>query len=1370
MSGRLLRSKGVGNAHWHLHHSSTGDRGSGSAAASASETHSPSVCGDRNALSPAAGPVQNATMAESTLKRRLWFEDDSGKVVVGQDFLETATGPLVVLGEAGMGKTTLLGELARANGFAPCTARQLATHPRPAELLAGARTLVVDALDELSARQDGEAVDIVARKLGELGFPRFILSCRTADWRSATSLQGLADAYGEKPIELHMEPLVRNEAAELLGRRVGRPRAEQTLDDLEVRGLEGLWANPQTLSLLGEAAGANLSTISRGALFEAALDAMWREHREEKGGGALATMSRDEVLDAAGAAFAALILTGADAVSRRVNELASDLRLADLAALPGAARLPASLDSRLFASRGPERFSYTHRAIGEFLGARWLARQADTTRKRARMLDLFGGGGMVPASLRGLHAWLAWHSGDLAPEVIATDPLGVVEYGDADRLSTAEARTMLVALSALASEDPWFSDWRPHRMGGVARRELLPELRDLLTRPGVEFRLRLMVLQALAGSEAAKALADTLDELALDGSAYFATRSQAAVRLVEIDPDRDWTALVTDLLDRGSENDVRLAIEVMVEAGYDRFEVATVVRTVLAQLARAEHSIGVLLGVEKRLPDALLDEVLDALAAATPLPVDEESDRLGSALSDLALGLIARRLALGPAEAERVWRWMGPLGSGGHARNRTDRLSEALGADDGLRRALQRIALIDEPGEQNVWQRAWRLSERSLGLALDDGDVVALLDMLPDGDDRWRDLVRQVRHSGTEGLKVRAAAKRLATRSEDAEWLDGLANPPRPDWEIEQERRLEKRDAEKREAWSRHREEFGAHAGEMRRGEYGYVVNPAKAYLKLFQDMGDAATDGPARVSEWLGPELAAAALQGFEAFLTADPPVPTAQEIAESHAEGRRWEAAYVVVSALAERLRTGRGFDDLPDERLAAGAIELTQTSIDDHAGVEGLEEALNGALRQRGAWEATLRTMMEPQLARRQTHVQGLYQLMRGENDAALATRLAADWLAWIPEMAGEAEAEMIDRLVASGDTAALLAILEARRPGLDELSDERRRNWLATGLIADFPAYRDEIERRGVEPEMLWHLRARAGDRSRREARSPLGARLLGWAVASFRIPHPRNERPRSVTIGDTNPWDATDYISVLVNRLGDDPAPAASDELAKLIAMPDDGYTEQIRAAAASQRRKGFEERWRPPDLGTVAATLADAAPTTPSQLRAVVLDALGTVAARIRASDVDWRRDFFRGADPRPEEDCRDTILKMIRPLPFGIQAAPEAHLANDKRSDILFQLGDMAVPLELKGQWHRDVWRAADLQLDKLYSSDWRADGGIYVVIWFGAGSPKPPARPPMGVKPPRTAEEMRDALVHLSATALEGLIDVVVLDLSGG
>ncbi|MCP6423375.1 hypothetical protein NL463_29115, partial [Klebsiella pneumoniae] len=82
---------------------------------------------------------------------------------------------------------------------------------------------------------------------------------------------------------------------------------------------------------------------------------------------------------------------------------------------------------------------YCHRRIGEYLGARWLAKQCSTVLKRKRLLALFHSHDIVPSSLRGLHAWLATHHGDLAADVIGKDPMGVIEYGDADSLDRAQA-------------------------------------------------------------------------------------------------------------------------------------------------------------------------------------------------------------------------------------------------------------------------------------------------------------------------------------------------------------------------------------------------------------------------------------------------------------------------------------------------------------------------------------------------------------------------------------------------------------------------------------------------------------------------------------------------------------------------------------------------------------------------------------------------------------------------------------------------------------------------------------------------------------------------------------------------------------------
>ncbi|RYD19406.1 MAG: hypothetical protein EOP89_15655 [Lysobacteraceae bacterium] len=212
----------------------------------------------------------------------------------------------------------------------------------------------------------------------------------------------------------------------------------------------------------------------------------------------------------------------------------------------------------------------------------------------------------------------------------------------------------------------------------------------------------------------------------------------------------------------------------------------------------------------------------------------------------------------------------------------------------------------------------------------------------------------------------------------------------------------------------------------------------------------------------------------------------------------------------------------------------------------------------------------------------------------------------------------------------------------------------------------------------------------------------------------------------------------------------------------------DGYTDLIRVAAAEQKRKRVEADWTAPALETVAAAITDAAPDTPAQLQVVILEELEVVQAKLRGSDVDWYRDFLKNGVPRVEDDCRDTILKMLRPLPFDIAAAPEGHLGDDKRCDIICTLGDTMVPIEVKGQWHPELWSGADRQLDRLYVNDWRAERGIYLILWFGYAVSKKPTRPPPGIPAPQTSRELYAALQARSTTTREGRTEVVVLDMT--
>ena len=83
----------------------------------------------------------------------------------------------------------------------------------------------------------------------------------------------------------------------------------------------------------------------------------------------------------------------------------------------------------------------------------------------------------------------------------------------------------------------------------------------------------------------------------------------------------------------------------------------------------------------------------------------------------------------------------------------------------------------------------------------------------------------------------------------------------------------------------------------------------------------------------------------------------------------------------------------------------------------------------------------------------------------------------------------------------------------------------------------------------------------------------------------------------------------------------------------------------------------------------------------------------------------------------------------------------------------------------EAKGQWHRDLFEAASLQLFERYSHHPdAAEQGIWLVVWFGP-SVTIAGKTTYGIQTPAELEEIICADLPAS---LVGVIDVVVLDLS--
>lgn len=128
-------------------------------------------------------------------------------------------------------------------------------------------------------------------------------------------------------------------------------------------------------------------------------------------------------------------------------------------------------------------------------------------------------------------------------------------------------------------------------------------------------------------------------------------------------------------------------------------------------------------------------------------------------------------------------------------------------------------------------------------------------------------------------------------------------------------------------------------------------------------------------------------------------------------------------------------------------------------------------------------------------------------------------------------------------------------------------------------------------------------------------------------------------------------------------------------------------------------------------------------------------------------------------------------MLIALGQPPFGISLPPETAMPQGRISDAAFTYGQIAVPLEAKGQWHPKVWTAASTQLDRFYSVDHKASSrGIYVVFWFGLDAPNSRRLkgPPKGVGRPTSAEEMLLLLKSALPTDRRDDIAIVVLDLT--
>lgn len=1328
------------------------------------------------------------------------------RVIDDASLLEFPT-PKVVLGEPGMGKSELMSELGRLLKVKVTMASHFMHHPDPGKLIECGKPLLIDGLDEVMARQEGDAIDFIMARLDALDSPDVILSCRAREWQSR-NLTGLKKIYVTEPVIFHLQPFDRVQASAFLAQRYKAVDAGRVLNHLNEQGVPQLYHNPLTLDLMGQVALRDSELpATRSALFERVCKLIWPEHDPERGVNPLRDFTDEQALGCAGAIMAGMLVAGAQAIhlGRTAFDHQNDITLVELSVLPGVGtHARAIVSSKLFQNIDIDRVRPVHRVIAEFLAARWLARQADNSRKQRRLLAQFQGDGKVPASFRGLHAWIAYHRPILSSAVIAFDPLGVLRYGETTHLGLDQARHLFESLKELSKTDPYFRvhDWDSHTAKGLMIASLRDDIEEVILSKNGNKHLSSLLLDSLNGTELALTLEPTLAAIMMDAGRGFSERRSAAGTLGPLYDAAQWDSIITRLLAQRQEDSIELArnlVDVLDVEVSDELVTATVLAELgipVPVVARGGgpkiHRLHDYSRLISGLAPSKLGGVLTRLSGAAS-QVDSCDWQSASELNGLLARLITRAIdeqVVTCKKPSMLWEWLLGLSRPQPEFGAVLSLQNLLDSNTPLRRAVQHYVLYEKQRNKAIFDAELDLEQHLVGLRRNPDDLVFFIRRLGECDsddpathDDWVNLMMVGSIGSTTLTSALWAASRDLPRGE--QWLEAFAarqkrfasrltKPPRNRAEGKRRRILNLKF--KLQLWSlrrRYRSE-GLH---LRAGELAVILEPAMQYLGALYPV-PAQIEAKERLLARFGESLANDMMAGFEATLHRSD-LPSPQAVALYLVDDELFEVSAPIVAGLLARLRGGHGFTDLPKDLLIVGLLLCKHPAkvrlTADRARYALREELERIAIATDAERMAFARCWIEPALAAGNAHIPGIDWLASDEKCYSTGRALAAEWLVVFPTAHPKIEDQLIDILISSKDTSVAAAVAQARVAMVFD-DEDRLFTWLAVDLLVRFDLVVEQLEGMGdAYPYVLWYLRQRFQPEQNR-VRSDLSAPQAKWVLSQFRRVWPQTQ-PDECEHSEFSAYQASQFLCLLIEHLAVDTSDQASEAMMHLIAEPPDSYSDLIRHLATEQQQKRAEENVRPVLPHQLAELLSDGPPSNADDLKALIVEELAVAQKIIAGDELDQIRDFWSDTFlPYDENRCRDRLAVMLGAglSAYEIFPVSEVDMPNSKRVDLAFECGTWRMPMEVKGQWHDNVWQAATRQLDAQYLIDWRsAQRGIYCVLWFGpfpSSSNKQLTPPPAGLNAPTSAGEMCDMLIELIPPARRALIDVVVLDFSHG
>ncbi len=1248
---------------------------------------------------------------------------------------------------------------------------------------------------------------MIRARLENLGRPSFRLSCREADWFGTADQDRLKLVSPDNQLTiLHLDPLTDTDIVEILNHNPQVTNATEFMQWAEQKGLNELLSNPQVLDMLVKAVDDGNWPDTRSQTFEMACQTIIREHNREH---IDATRSQpadeNQQLNAAGLLCAVQLISGNAGYTLTPDKEVSDFPYLGAPAFDNMDLLHKVARTKLFTAPVEGRITPIHRHVAEYLAARYIAARIEHEGLPiGRILALLTGeDGIVIAELRGLSAWLAALCKSQRSAIIERDPLGVVLYGDVQNFTTQEKRRVLDGLRREAARYPWFrsSHWAASPFGALATSDMEEEFCNILTasdRSETHQALADCVLDAMTHGAKYPSLDNTLLDIIRDSSWWPGIRRQALkviVRNVKGKPDTgiQLKTVLEEILNGTVVDLDDNLLGYLLTIFYPRSIPASEILDYLHAPKRRNHTGGYLIFWCEKLLDQssdsdvriLLDELTSRLDVLQPILGDHH-------LRDFTSGLLAQGLKTygEPIDPARLYGWLA-VGLDKfdchHSGEKTaidsirfwleshpatqkavitiglDRCEESENFRYCMHQVKERLYYAKPPIDYGVWCLEQALSAKS--------DHAAEFLILEAAD-------AVIYQSGDAGLSLEHLEDFAEQYPQFNTWLaDRLVctlNPKEQEFNTRQ--RLRKREQSKnKQEWL---SVVKSYQKDLREGRVSsrLLHDLATAYFGHFPDSkGDTPID---RLRNFMGhdEELVQSVFEGLHRSMERDD-IPNVKDIIALNTKGETYLLSRPFLAELEEITQATPENDiQLSDDQIRQAVafylVDGTGEDLDWHQSLLASHPELVAEV---------MTTYISAALRSKKQHISGLYELANNDAYAQVARLASLTMLNAFPVRSTNQQLISLDELLKAAlryaNREELLTVIE-NNLDLRSMNVAQRVRWLAAGLIIAPKQYLTPLAdfTKGEEKRVQHLAGFIANGRGQWSPLNDLPISALGLLIrliGEFFAPYALEEADGVISPA----MNAANLLNRLISRLGSQPGKEVTDTLEALSADPVlSRWQPALHHARFEQRAVRREASFHHPDIHQVSETLNNRTPANAGDLAALTIDVLQELAYQIRNGNTDdfrqyWNEGPRRQLDaPKHEDACRDALLSDLqqRFALLGIDAQKEGYYADNKRADIRVAFGGadgFEIPIEIKKNSHRNLWRAIHDQLITKYTREPRAHGfGIYVVFWFGSDKTQPA---PSGPRP-QTAEDLEKRLQATLSADESRKISICVIDVA--